>query len=458
MNSLYKHSPVWLQNLACTFYGFQQKTIRYDDEFINLLGFLKKSEWWSLKEQEEYQDEQVRLLVNHAYENIPYYHSLFKKNEIKPSDVEGVEDLSKVPILTKELVRNNSSSLISKKLDKAKLYKFQTSGTSGKPLVFYKDKRAIQYQWAVWSRHKERFGVNYLDRHALFTGKPVIPLSQVSPPFWRINKGLNQTIFTMHHTQAEKMPSIVHYLNINKFEFFTGYPSIIYQYALKIEACRNQLTSFPKVIFTGAEPLLNYQKDVIERVFKAPVFDQYGTSEGVGNASKCTHGFYHFDFEFGVIEPDDTSGVNQSILMTGFANYAMPLIRYDIGDSGLFSKVKCKCGRKSPGLISVEGRNEDYVLTPEGNKIMRFDYVFKGVEGVEEAQVVQHQLGSISIYIVSSNKKPIKDENKIVDLIHSYISPKLKVEFEYVNHIARSTSGKFKAVVSKLTKNDSSTN
>ena len=142
----------------------------------------------------------------------------------------------------------------------------------------------------------------------------------------------------------------------------------------------------------------------------------------------------------------------KSILCTGFANDAFPLIRYEVGDTGVWqdSARACPCGRSSRALLRIEGREDDYVITPEGTRIMRFDYVFKDALKVKEVQVVQEQLGEITVRLVRRPQYGTSDEAEIIREIHRWISPRLAVRFQYVEEIERQPNGKFWAVVSKL--------
>lgn len=140
------------------------------------------------------------------------------------------------------------------------------------------------------------------------------------------------------------------------------------------------------------------------------------------------------------------------MLATGFQNYAMPFIRYEIGDTATFSSSECTCGLKSQVITDIEGRNEDYILTPEGGRIMRMDYIFKDTSSIAECQVIQKELGSIILKIVRRTNYKQETEKELRKNIKELISPTLKVSFEYVNEIPRTKSGKFKAVISLLNK------
>jgi phenylacetate-CoA ligase len=218
-----------------------------------------------------------------------------------------------------------------------------------------------------------------------------------------------------------------------------------------------ELGSPPKLVATGAENVLDYQRRDIVAYTGAVLTDQYGLSEGCGNASQCPEFVYHEDFEFGVLECVDPVRLGDGrtkgrIVCTGFANPAFPFIRYDTGDIGIWADPAkaCPCGRQSRVLTSIEGRNDDYVVTPEGNRIMRFDYIFKDTTNVRESQIVQQKPGEIMVRVVRRPSYTARDEEYITKQVHHWISSRLGVRFEYVEGIERESNGKFKAVMSLM--------
>ena len=395
-------------------------------------------------------------MITYSYNNIPYYFKLFQKINLQPTEISSIRDLHKIPVLTKELVGDNYNDLINPAF-KGKTVKSHTSGSTGKALKFIISKDALKFRWAVWFRHKARFGVKPDDPYATFTGQVVVPINQSKPPYWRENYSSKQTIFTMHHISQDKVKAIVGRLNKGEFAYYTGYPSIIYSLATIIEELNLEIVRPPKVIFTGAETLLEEQRERISKVFKCPVTDQYGFSEGAGNASRCEYDLYHEDFEYGILECSNPvkNGIYTTgdIIGTGFTNLAMPFIRYQIGDTATWVDTKCQCGRHSKTILRIEGRDEDFIITPEGNKILRFDYIFKDTVNVREAQVVQKIPGEIILRIVKRDGYSLKDEQMLKEEVSLKISPGLIVKFEYPNEIEREATGKFRAVKSYLPKN-----
>lgn len=452
---IYSRLPVYGQNICCSLYGIKAQKQRYGNVFDERLSSLRESQNFTKNEIAEFQNEQLRLIISHAVSTVPYYSSLFKSLKLTSNDIRTVEDLSKLPILTKEDVRKNWIRMVSSEVDVKKLIHSHTSGSTGTALDFYLDSSTIQFQWATWWRFRERFGITYGDKHLNFTGKLVVPIGQKTPPYWRKNRPLNQFLVNMQHILPQNIKYFVELINKEQFSFFSGYPSIIYAFCQRVEEMGLSIENGPKVVFTGAEKLYDNQRSVIQRVLNCLVVDHYGFSEAAGNASRCKRDVFHEDFEFGLLEPlnvekIDNSDYSGDIVATGFANYAMPLIRYKVGDTAVWSDIKCECGLESRVLKNIEGRSEDYVITPEGGKILRFDYLFKDTVDIKECQIVQRKLGQVILRVVKRNNYSVGTEQKLRKLVGEWISPTIEVIFEYPREIERTSAGKFRAVVSEL--------
>ena len=453
VEQIYPRLPVFLQNAACWYYGKKEARVRFGPAFERRLQELVESEKWSASEIQAYQNERLRTLVRHAYENVPYYRERWKSLKISPDDIRSRDDLHKLPVLTKEEVRQNAGKFVAQNTPRRELLSRHTSGTTGKALHFYMTKEAVAFQWAVWLRHRLRFGVAPGTWHANFTGQRVVPITQRTPPYWRWNRPMHQVLINMQSLTPAKIASIVDLLNSQPFEFYTGYPSFIHMLAVNATDAGLRLTSPPRVIFTGAENMLDFQRRDIQAFTGAILSDHYGSTEACCNASRCPEFVYHEDFEFCIMEgiertPGDRA---RSIVCTGFAGGAFPFIRYEVGDTAVWQEGKgCPCGRNSAVMLRIEGRCDDYIVTPEGARIARLDYLFKDALNVKEAQIIQERLGEITVRLVCRSSYARKDELEIRRDISSWLSPSLEVQFEYVQEISKEQNGKFRAVLSRL--------
>jgi phenylacetate-CoA ligase len=456
LESIYRRLPIPLQQLACSLQGYSKARVRLGSRFLRKLEELSVSEWWTSAEIAAYQDERLRGLVRHAYQNVPFYRERMQDLSLVPSDIRGRDDLPKLPILTKEDVRRHCERLVADGVERRRLLPGFTGGTTGTALRFYSSPDTVAFQWAVWWRHRQRFGLSPEDWHVNFTGKLVAPSEQKHPPYWRWNVPMRQLLFGMQHLTAEKAPAFLDCLAHHAFPFWAGYPSIIHAFVQAAAEIGAPIPSPPRVVVTGAETLLAHQRRDIEQATGATLTDQYGLAEGCGNASQCAAGNYHEDFEFGILECVDGAptdgGRRGRVVCTGLADLDFPFLRYDVGDLAIFRDApsRCPCGRESAVLTAIEGRADDAILTPEGLHISAFDYVFDDTPRVKECQIVQERPGAITVRVVKRPAYAQADEDFIRAEIARWISPSLVTHFEYPARIEREPNGKFRAVKSLL--------
>ena len=186
----------------------------------------------------------------------------------------------------------------------------------------------------------------------------------------------------------------------------------------------------------------------------AVITDQYGFSEGAGNASKCEYGNYHLDHEYGILLPgyeinNTRAAQANNIFGTSFYNEYIPLINYETGDTAVWGNEMCKCGRNSRIIKKIVGRKEDFVETPEGNRISRFDYIYKGIETIAGGQIIQHSLNNVEVILRGNNIKDsdLKDLNITIDTI---LVTKQKISISKHGKFILSNNNKFKPVISYI--------
>jgi phenylacetate-CoA ligase len=234
-----------------------------------------------------------------------------------------------------------------------------------------------------------------------------------------------------------------------------GYPSAlnaIASYALK----NNDKPAPARAVFTTSETVPPDARERIETVFRCRVYDRYCAVEMCLFASQCEYGRYHISPEVGIIELVDSQGkkvppgVMGQVICTGLQNTLQPLIRYQIGDVARWAiDQNCDCGRAMPIIESIEGRVEDICVTPDGRELLRFDTVFKGIKNIREAQVVQEALDLFTVYVIPTGNFDGQDIQTIQSNMRLHVGD-VHTEVKAVTGIPRTASGKFKAVVCRL--------
>ena len=457
--NLYNISPIWLQNFLCTLYGMRESQKRFNSDFSRHYANFLASDNFSEQRIAQYKSRELARILAHCKTNKYYSQYLIDySQEAIAADPFGA--LAKLPVLTKENVIAFGAELHQQSDEKD--YLIRTSGTTGKAVTLFKTKDSIAAQWAIWFRHRSRFGVKLNDLSVNFTGKLVAPANQTKPPCWRHNAYNNQYLIGMQHLNSNTISDIVAFLNSVQPVFYSGYPSIISEVSRLALDQKLELmpANRPRVIFTGAENILDFQKESIEQWTGTQLTDQYGLTEGNCNFSSCEKGRYHEDFEFSHLEIIDSEElpdgkIKGRLLGTAYFNETFPLLRYDTGDIAVAMPrtYRCPCGRESWVIDHVQGRIDDYVETPDGKRIMRFDYLFKDTHQIAEAQVVQYKKGEV-IFRLKLRADSTGDNRLLEKLLRDrcaeWISHDLAVDFEYVDEIEKSSSGKFRAIVNKV--------
>jgi phenylacetate-CoA ligase len=451
----YWKSPVFVQHLAVSVSSFLRHRKRYGPEYWNALREITESEGLSKSQLEALQEESLSRLLEHCYAHVPHYREVFRQRGLKPEDIRGIEDLRKLPLLDKETVRSDPSRFVADNFKKGELFGENTSGSTGTPLKLWIDPMAYQRNYAFYERRCNQWaGVGIRDRRAVLGGRLIVPVGTTTPPFWRYSYFESQLFLSSFHMSPLNLEAYVE--ELQKFEprVIVGYPSSVY--ALAVFMAEKGLQGVrPRAVLTSSETLLWDQRDVIERQLGCKVYDGYGSAELVSFISECDHGGFHISPEFGIIEflrdgepvPPGTPG---EMACTGLLNYAMPLIRYRIGDLGVPGEKMCSCGRELPTVERIEGRVDDYVVTKEGRLVGRLDHVFKGVAHVVETQIVQEASNRIRLLLVPGSDYTSADGQLIVSNLKTRLGEDMDISIEFVDRVPRTVSGKFRSVVSHV--------
>ena len=190
-------------------------------------------------------------------------------------------------------------------------------------------------------------------------------------------------------------------------------------------------------ITTSAETVLPEWREIIEKVFKIKIYDQYGAAEMCVFVAQCPEGSYHIHTDYGILEfirEDGTTakfGEEAELVCTSLINPVMPLIRYKIGDRGIASDKSCKCGLPFPVIEKLLGRIDDFIVTPDGRKIGRLSPVVKNFP-LKEVQYIQNDRQSVDILIVKDKGYEINTEKKLIEELRKRLGNVIKINIKYV--------------------------
>jgi phenylacetate-CoA ligase len=415
----------------------------------------------SLEALQAIQQERLVTLVERARRYVPHYEAQKIAEPVLQADAaRGIDEiLSMFPILEKSDYRDAPESFIASDIPAAELIKGKTSGTTGSALPLWYTSEALAEEYAAVWRLRCSAGVELRDPHFSFGGQLVVPLSQSEPPFWRRNHFGGQILFSLYHMTNENLPAYIEALHALPAVYVQGYPSSLHLLGNAMLTSGRPLPKGKlKGVFPSSESLLAFHREVISEAFAAPIFDRYGTSEFAVSMTGCCEGRLHLDMEFGIVEveiQEETEDyVRGPLLVTGLGNDATPFIRYRIGDVGTRSKHACACGRPGEVFLDVDGRVEDFVVTPDGRWIGRLDHIFKEQLDIAEAQILQYEEASIEVRIVPRASFDARAEQALVKEIRSRLGEEIRIDLARVEEIPREANGKFRAVKSTVGRNE----
>ena len=393
------------------------------------LGECSKQELMDLKEQEF-----VRQFQN-AFTNSKFYKNLYQSHGITIDAVKTLADASKLPIIDKKTVRENSADILTR--CKLTVFKAYSSGTTGTPLQVYRDFSSTIKEYAYGHYFQQMHGYNLGDRVVSLRG--TLDRNTLS----YVDKSNNVLYISSFHLNTNKIDEIYQLIKDFQPKVIKAYPSSMHILATELLKTGREL-NIP-IAFTSSEVLHGFQRDLVERILHTKIYDWYGNAEqtvAFGQFDDCMYRefplYSHTEFE------------DKHLITTGFINTVFPLIRYKVDDV-------VQLAPSSNGICvveKIEGRDDDYVILKDGQKIGRLDLAFKQVNELLAAQIIQEKVGEIIVNLIPDKGFTKLHCESIEQNLRNLLGPDCLLRFEKIetNQLIRSDKGKFNLVVSQLKK------
>ena len=445
--------------------------VAYGSSIHSRLRYFRDYDSLSREEIEKRQNAKLQKLVRHCYDHVPYYTKLFDRLGLKPEDIRSGKDLAQLPILTKQIIRDNYDDLVCQAVDSSRLIKCSTGGSTGTPLHFCKDALEWSGQKAATLRAWEWYGLHLGDKLFSLGGNSIVKKKK------RFSfKNVYDTVIMRNfkHSSADVSDEGMqcHYDSLMRLkpDAIRGYGSSLYIFARFIE--RHQLPVCPiKVILTTGEVLVPEYRRKLESVFKAPVYDEYGAGDGGLLSHECTErSGLHIEEELCFVEITDKSGRVLPdgeigyVTLTDLENYAFPFLRYQVGDMSYIKPGFCSCGKKTRLFGEVLGRAGRLVYNKQGVPIsptmlpimMYPDLDYHKLENqilynkIDRFQIRQDKQGDIRILLKLKDKADETDQfDFIVDNYEKHFVGS-QVTLTFVDEIPTLPSGKEDYCVSEF--------
>lgn len=461
---IYYNSPDFLKDLIG--WGFRRfPRLRWApiEKEINYFSEFKKNEFVSSEVLKELQNKKLRKLINYVTINVPYYRDLFSKLNIDSEDIRTTDDLYKIPILTKEIIRSNPQEFISDeyKENLLKLTKVSTGGSTGTPMEYLFDDKMVGVRRATWWRWSEFAGVDlYKDRMIYVGGAPKKWVFQPENYRGLVTYDRRRLVLSSAAMSDNVLDRYIEDVLKFKGDYIRGYASGVYLLARKV--LDNKLVIPMKAVLTSSDTLYPQYRKVIEEAFRCKVYDHYGQNEDILTATECRfesglHINVESVFAETINEKDEVVfGEEGRFVSTHLENYAMPLIRYVVGDTGILDTnwTKCSCGRSHQKILKFTGRNDEIIITSKGRRIGSgsLNQPMKEMLGkIVKCQYIQESYSLVRVKVVPTEKwNSLSDEKELLNNIKNQIGDDIQVNIELVNDIKQRSNGKYQFIKSKL--------
>ncbi|MBN2199836.1 MAG: phenylacetate--CoA ligase family protein [Candidatus Aminicenantes bacterium] len=424
----------------------------------NFLGLLE--EWSEIQyrppdELRERQEEKLRSLFLHARRHVPHYAEKCRFLGLGPDDIRGLDDLPKLPVLSREDVRSNFPLRITAdNVPRRRRVPDRTSGSTGEPLIFYRDKAARDAALASFLLFDAWAGIRPGDRSVHVGAPQPFKLNSKLSAVLRGHTDLG--VFSLDDGNTEAL--LAKLVKI-KPDLIEGYASVLFRVALA--ALKRDVRPKPRAVIATSDTLPAHEP--VEDAFGCRVFNRYGNREICGAlAQNCPDGRgLHINTELCVLEVVDEhnlpvpAGRSGRVLVTDLANRVMPLIRYDTGDRAAAGGT-CSCGRGFPLVSAVEGRSTEFLISPRGGRVSpvslgHFLFVSRPYAGsVRVFQAEQRDAERVVFRFVPMGRASESLKQDLLRDLQEFMGRDVEVRIEFVGDIPAGPGGKRSVIVSSI--------
>ncbi len=415
---------------------------------------------WSEEAMRCDQIERLRTILRHAVAQVPYYQRLFQERRMAPDDIRSPEDLKRLPVLTKDRLRNHFSELTARDAARWRPRVEQTSGSTGSAVRFYVDRPSnvleFVHYWRFWGWAGYRLG----DRFAELSAEEFLPFERHAATRVRFQRATGRLLMNSLLLARGQRDDWAHVLREYRPRFLKGLPSNLYVLALLLGERPRGLAL--QAVFSQGEQLLEHQRRRIEEVFQCPVYDAYGQMERTAAITQCPSGRYHVHMDYGLVEFEEVPGLEPpgsdsriaEILGTSLHNRVMPLIRYRTGDYVELKKeaCPCPCGRSFPVVESLLGRQTAVVMSPDHRAVTALYVVLDRVPGILLGQILQDRIDHLRLRIACDPGQRGRIDTALRAQLRRFLGTAMKIDFTYetIEEILRDHPGKFQTIHSQI--------
>ncbi|MDP2171317.1 MAG: hypothetical protein Q8J96_12935 [Rhodocyclaceae bacterium] len=396
------------------------------------------------------QEKDLAEIVAYAARNTAYYADRFA-----PLPHQASLPFSALPILSKADIRGRLDDLLARDADRSQVKIGHTGGSTGQPLAFWYDDAKHELMRAGMCRSYMMSGWQLGEKILNFWGaRQDTRIGGVFGAGWTDFIAAEKTIAAFEYTE-QQMHEWATLVRAYRPVLLQGYASVLAEFARFVIDTRQVMPQTLRGVFSTAEVLGTWQRELIERAFGCKVFNQYGCREIPNIACECRHGRMHVFTDMVYLEAleDGAADAPGRLIVTSLTNRLMPFIRYDIGDSGRLLAGEanhCDCGSPFPLMEVGMCRHNDLIRTQSGKRIhpSYFNRLLAPLPQIKQYQCIQSAIDKLTLHIVVSPALPAEVADALRARIGRDIDAQMAVVINCVAEIPRSASGKHRYVIS----------
>lgn len=396
----------------------------------------------------------VRRLLDYAYHYSPFYRNRCDSLGLPPDSVRAPADFARLPLLTKRDIQQHPLELFSR--EHLRVSHRHTSGSTGTPLQFIKDRRSLAYMDAAmhdcYGWHDLQIG----DRQARIWGVPFGVRGRLLTAAKDLL--LNRRRLLSFDIDEEPCRSFYHQLSRFRPSYLYGLPNAIADFARRLRHCDLDPAALClKAVITTGETLFASHRAFLAEHFGCPIVNEYGCTESGIIAFECRAGRMHqinHNLYIEIVDPASGQPVPPGqigeLVLTELHSRAMPLLRYRLGDLASVRAEWCPCGLGSPLLGEIAGRVSELIRLPGGKKVAAAILDYSMPAAVRRFRCVQQAIDRLQIFIEPESALQAQELDVMTRKIRSYVGQDVTIDIAVVGRLPREKSGKLCCFISEL--------
>lgn len=444
---------VLIKKIRDYIYVFQPLQNYYGADFKRIFSFVEKFSERSKEEIEAYKLERLCRLIEHACRAVPYYRDLFKQHEIRAEDINSFEDYSRIPVLTKNLLRENLDRLKSDDFNDYKPLLTETSGTTGQVTRLYRSSYHEAYRKAVVWRFYRQLGHDFRQPYVSLTTSWGY---DKKAKLYEFDKIENCLMINIYHIMEGRFRRVIETVRAFRPNMILAHPNILCAISDYLER-KNLKPIKAALIITYGEKIYQHMRPLLNRGFIGRYAEYFGNRENSVGAWGNSSGCFNEISEYCHLEPansDCICGYDScgELISTSLHNYCVPLIRYDTEDM-ICWRGYCD-GGKYPSFELLGGRGKDLLLSRDGLVVPYTPSFLENEDNshIRKYQISQDDIDHVTLRVaVDDSYVAERDEPVLIEHFSRVMANKFKISIEYVDDIPFTRNGKYRISVSPLT-------